>query len=42
VVALRQRVEADGLMLEAELCFLDDGYSGSALVRPALEIVSHK
>jgi site-specific DNA recombinase len=37
VVALRQRVQADGLTLENELCFLDDGYSGSTLVRPALE-----
>ena len=37
VVALRQRVQADGLTLEDELCFLDDGYSGSTLVRPALE-----
>jgi len=35
--ALRQRVQADGLALEDELCFLDDGYSGSTLVRPALE-----
>src|SRR5258708_6722769 len=37
VAALRQRVQADGLMLEDELCFLDEGYSGSTLVRPALE-----
>jgi site-specific DNA recombinase len=37
VAALRQRVQADGLPLEDELCFLDDGYSGSTLVRPALE-----
>ena len=37
VVALQQRVQADGLTLEAELCFLDDGYSGSTLLRPALE-----
>src|SRR5262245_50971000 len=37
VVALRQRVQADGLTLEDELCFLDDGYSGSTLLRPALE-----
>jgi site-specific DNA recombinase len=37
VVALRQRVQADGLTLEDEMCFLDDGYSGSTLVRPALE-----
>jgi site-specific DNA recombinase len=37
IVALRQRVLADGLTLEDELCFVDDGYSGSTLVRPALE-----
>ena len=37
VMALRQRVQADGLTLDDELCFLDDGYSGSTLVRPALE-----
>ena len=35
--ALRERVQADGLRLEGELCFIDDGYSGSTLVRPALE-----
>ena len=37
VTALRQRVLADGLLLEDELCFIDDGYSGSTLIRPALE-----
>jgi site-specific DNA recombinase len=37
VGALRQRVQADGLTLEDELWFLDDGYSGSTLLRPALE-----
>jgi site-specific DNA recombinase len=37
VLALRQRVQADGQTLEDELCFVDDGYSGSTLVRPALE-----
>lgn len=35
--ALRERVEEDGLTLDEELCFTDDGYSGSTLVRPALE-----
>jgi site-specific DNA recombinase len=35
--ALEQRVRADGLELETELRFIDDGYSGSTLVRPALE-----
>ena len=36
-VELRQRVDADGLALEEELLFADDGYSGSSLLRPALE-----
>ena len=35
--ALKARVAADGLQLEPELCFTDEGYSGSTLVRPALE-----
>jgi len=35
--ALKARVEADGLQLEPELCFTDEGYSGSTLLRPALE-----
>jgi site-specific DNA recombinase len=37
VQALRARVSGEGLTLDEELCFLDDGYSGSTLVRPALE-----
>jgi site-specific DNA recombinase len=37
VQALRARVHEDGLTLDEELCFIDDGYSGSTLVRPALE-----
>ena len=35
--ALKARIQSDGLRLEEELCFLDDGYSGSTLFRPALE-----
>jgi len=35
--ALRDRVNSDGLTLDDKLCFIDDGYSGSDLVRPALE-----
>jgi site-specific DNA recombinase len=35
--ALRQRIEQDGLVAEPERCFLDEGYSGSTLLRPALE-----
>jgi site-specific DNA recombinase len=34
---LSERVAADGLDLSEELTFVDDGYSGSTLVRPALE-----
>lgn len=34
---LRQRAGADGQALEEELCFVDDGYTGSTLVRPALD-----
>jgi site-specific DNA recombinase len=37
LAALRQRVEHDGLVAEEERCFLDEGYSGSTLLRPALE-----
>lgn len=37
VAALRQRVAEDGFELPAELCFLDEGVSGSTLLRPALE-----
>ena len=37
VAALRERVASDGLALDEELCFLDDGVSGSTLMRPALE-----
>jgi site-specific DNA recombinase len=37
VAALRQRIAADGWELPDEVCFLDDGVSGSTLMRPALE-----
>jgi len=37
VEALRQRIAADGYRLDEELSFLDDGYSGSTLLRPALD-----
>jgi site-specific DNA recombinase len=39
VAALRARVADDGLVLPVEREFLDDGYSGATLVRPALERV---
>ena len=35
--ALRQRAHADGVELLPELRFIDDGYSGAELQRPALE-----
>lgn len=35
--ALHARVREEGLIIDEELCFIDDGYSGSTLVRPALE-----
>jgi site-specific DNA recombinase len=35
--ALQARLQADGLHLETELCFVDEGYSGGTLLRPALE-----
>ena len=34
---LRTRIEADGGHVEAALCFVDDGVSGTTLVRPGLE-----
>jgi site-specific DNA recombinase len=37
LACLRERVSADGLWLEPADCFVDEGYSGSILVRPALE-----
>jgi site-specific DNA recombinase len=37
VAALRERITTDGLVAPASMEFLDDGYSGATLVRPALE-----
>src|SRR6516225_2526099 len=37
VAALEERIDGDGLVIDSELRFLDEGYSGSTLVRPALE-----
>jgi site-specific DNA recombinase len=37
VVALRERVAADSLAVSEAMQFLDEGYSGATLVRPALE-----
>jgi len=37
LAALRERVAADGLTLVDDLTFVDEGYSGATLIRPALE-----
>src|SRR6185295_8960268 len=37
VAALEQRMQADGCQVESELRFLDEGFSGSTMLRPALE-----
>jgi site-specific DNA recombinase len=37
IAAVRARIRSDGCTLEEELCFLDEGSSGSTLFRPALE-----
>src|SRR5919197_3483173 len=37
LAALRERVAADGYAVPEAMQFLDDGYSGATLVRPALE-----
>jgi site-specific DNA recombinase len=37
IAAVRARIRSDGGTLDEELCFLDEGYSGSTRFRPALE-----
>lgn len=37
LAALKERIKHDRLRLEPELCFVDEGYSGGTLIRPALE-----
>ena len=37
VAALRERVAADGAVMDPDHAFIDEGHSGSSLVRPALE-----
>jgi len=37
VAELRRRIEQDGGVLDDEACFLDEGVSGTTLLRPALE-----
>ena len=42
VEALLQRVAADDRTTDPDLRFIDDGYSGTPLVRPALEHLSDR
>jgi site-specific DNA recombinase len=37
IQALLSRIQQDNLSIEEELQFIDDGYSGSTIIRPALE-----
>jgi site-specific DNA recombinase len=37
IADLRTRITADGGTIATELEFIDDGYSGATLIRPALE-----
>jgi site-specific DNA recombinase len=37
IVALKERITADGFQLEPDHCYVDDGFSGTHLLRPALE-----
>ena len=37
VAALKERIGQDGYTVADECCFIDDGYTGSTLIRPALE-----
>jgi site-specific DNA recombinase len=37
IEAIRKRIVGDGLCIDEELEFVDEGYSGATLVRPALE-----
>jgi site-specific DNA recombinase len=37
VAALRDRIQQDGHLLTKEMEFIDNGYSGTTLIRPALE-----
>ena len=37
IEAIKKRILQDGFTLDPELFFVDDGYSGASLIRPALE-----
>ena len=37
IVALKERIAADGLQLDPDHGYVDNGFSGTNLLRPALE-----
>ena len=37
IAALKERITADGFQLGPDHCYVDDGFSGTNLLRPALE-----
>jgi site-specific DNA recombinase len=37
VLVLKERIKEDGHDIHPELCFVDEGFSGATLIRPALE-----
>ena len=37
IAALKEHITADGFQLEPDHCYVDDGFSGTNLLRPALE-----
>lgn len=37
IAVLRERIQSDGETLAAEMQFIDDGFSGTTLIRPGLE-----
>ena len=37
IIALEERIKADGFLINPEHRFIDDGFSGSTVIRPALE-----
>jgi site-specific DNA recombinase len=37
LAAIKERIAQDGLRIDDDACFIDEGYTGALLVRPALE-----